>query len=84
MAATITTEIEGVMGVEHVILTVTDADTYTCKKIGTPIFCHMTHAEDMSVETNSPSYTISGRTITIYADGVSGKLLALSVYGKMA
>jgi len=37
----------------------------------------------MSSETNSASYSISGRTITIYADGVSDKLMALTIKGRL-
>jgi len=81
--ATVTTRYDSVpMAVEHVRLTVTDGETFV-SKLSTVEFCHITSAEDMGAETNSASYSISGRTITIYADGVTDKLMAVSVYGRL-
>jgi len=81
-AATVTTRFEGLLAEEKVILTVTDGETYV-SKLGAPQFVQITSAEDMGAETNSASYSISGRTITIYADGVSDKLMALTISGKL-
>ena len=82
-AATITTSFDSVpMAVEHVILTLTDDETYTCK-MSTPLLCQVTSAEDMGAETNSVSYVIDGRTITFHADGVSDKLTAVTIYGRL-
>ena len=81
-AATITTSFDRVPLVEeNVILTVTDGETYV-SALGTPLLCQITSAEDMGSETNSTSYSISGRTITFYADGVTDKLIAVTIKGK--
>ena len=82
-AATVTQSFDSViMAEENVILTVTDGETYT-SKLSNPELVQITCAEDMASETNSPSYTISGRTITIYADGVTDKKMALTIKGRM-
>jgi len=81
-AATVTTRFEGVLAEEKVVLTVTDGETFV-SKLSNPQHVQITSAEDMSSETNSASYSISGRTITIYADGVSDKLMALTISGKL-
>ena len=82
-AATVTTRFDRVpFAEEHVILTLSDGETYV-SRLSKPLLCQITQAEDMGAETNSPSYTISGRTITIYNDGVSDKKLILTVYGKL-
>lgn len=82
-AATITTSFDSVpMAEEHVILTLTDGETYT-SKLSNPLICQVTSAEDMGAETNSVSYSISGRVITFYADGVTDKLTAVSIKGRL-
>jgi Tfp pilus assembly protein FimT len=81
-AATLTTRFEGHLAEENVNLTVTDGETFV-SKLSTPLFCHITSSEDMGAETNSASYTISGRTITIYADGVTDKLMTVTVKGRL-
>lgn len=80
-AATVTTRFRGpVLEEENVILTVTDGETYVTD-MSSPQLVQITSAEDMGAETNSASYSISGRTITIYADGVTDKLMALTIKG---
>jgi len=82
-AATTTTSYDSTpMAEEHVRLTVTDGETFI-SKLSSVEFCHITCAEDMASLDNSPSYTVSGRTITIYADGVTDKLMAVSVFGRL-
>jgi hypothetical protein len=82
-AATVTTRFDSVpLAQEHVILTLTDGETFE-SSLSEPLFCQITHAEDMGGETNSPSYAISGRTITIHCDGVTDKLTAVTVYGRL-
>ena len=80
--ATVTSRHPELLAEENVILTVTDGETFV-SKLSKPILCHITSAEDMGAETNSASYSISGRTITIYADGVTDKLMAVTVRGKL-
>jgi len=79
-AATITSEFNTSLAEENVILTVSDGETYT-SKLSTPLLVQITCAEDMGAETNATSYSISGRTITLYADGVTDKLMALTIKG---
>ena len=81
-AATVTTRFEGHLAEENVNLTVTDGETFV-SALSKPLFCHITSSEDMGSETNSASYSISGRTITIYADGVTDKLMAVTVRGRL-
>lgn len=80
-AATVTTRLrDPVLEEENVILTVTDGETYVTD-MSDPLIVQITSSEDMGSETNSASYSISGRTITIYADGVTDKLMALTIKG---
>ncbi len=81
-AATVTNRFEGVLAVEHVELTVTDGETFV-SKLSSVFGCQITSSEDMGAETNSASYSISGSTITIYADGVTDKKMFVSVYGRL-
>lgn len=80
-AATVTTRPDKLrLAQEHVVLTLSDGETFE-SSLGTVIGCHITHAEDMGAETNSPSYSVSGSTITFYADGVTDKKTFVTVYG---
>ena len=81
-AATVTSEFPHKQAEERVVLTATDGETFV-SKLSTVEMVQMTSAEDMGSETNSWSYTISGRTVTMYADGVTDKLVALTLYGKL-
>jgi len=80
-AATITTgPFNELLHEEKVELTVTDGETYTTD-MSSPKFVQITSSEDMGSETNSASYSISGKVITIYADGVTDKKMALTISG---
>lgn len=80
-AATVTTRLDKLnYREEHVVLTLTDGETFE-SAFGTVIGCQITHAEDMGAETNSASYSVSGNTITFYADGVTDKKTFVTVYG---
>ena len=84
-AATVTTRLRGpAMAEENVVITVSDGETYT-SELGTPIFAYLRWLEATtfsSVGTNDiGSCTISGRTITIAATGVTDKQAALCVKG---
>lgn len=80
-AATVTTRYRGIpFEIEHVTLTATDGETYVTD-MSSPQVVQITSSEDMGSETNSWSYSKSGRTITLYADGVTDKLVDLTIYG---
>jgi len=80
-AATVTTRLDGpVLAEENVILTVSDGETFV-SKLSKPELCQITFAEDIATASIPISYTISGRTVTIYADGVSDKKMAVTVKG---
>ncbi len=79
-AATVTSRYPGVLAEEHVNITLSDGETFV-SKLGKPLFIQITSAEDMTNETNSVSYSVCGRTITMYADGVTDKLTTLTVRG---
>ncbi len=83
-AATITTKDPGVIyDEENVVLTVSDGETYTTQ-MSNPITCQLTWLESTefsSIADNDVSCTISTRTITIAATGVSDKKAALCIKG---
>ena len=81
-AATVTTRFPHKQAEEHLVLTITDGYTHS-SVLSKPEMCQITEAQDMGSETNSTSYSISGRTITFYADGVSAKKISVIVYGKL-
>jgi hypothetical protein len=81
-AATVTKRFEGVPAEENVELTVTDGETFVTK-LSSIWGVQITSSEDMGSETNSASYSVSGRTITIYADGVTDKKMFLTIKGAL-
>ena len=82
-AATVSTRLNGpVMAEEKVILTVSDGETFV-SSLSKPEMCQLTFAEDIATASIPISYSISGRTITIYADGVTDKKMALTVSGRL-
>lgn len=81
-AATVTTRFVGPFNKEKLRLTITDEYTHS-SALGSPLFCQITEAEDMESEENKTSYSISGRDITFHAAGVSAKLIAVTVYGRI-
>lgn len=66
------------LAVEHILLDVGEAETYT-SSLGNPLFCQITIREDLDVDVN---YTLSGRTFTFHESGGSGVKLAVSIYGR--
>ena len=82
-AATITTVIENNNPTEEiVILTVTDGETYTSKQFGRIRGVQATWYEDMETLTYPVSIAISGQIATIHCEGVTDKLLCLTLYGE--
>jgi len=82
-AATVTTRFDGpIMAEENVNLTVSDGETFV-SKLSKPEFCQITFAEDIATASIPISYTISGRTVTIYADSVTDKLMTVTVKGRL-
>jgi len=67
---------------ESVQLTCTDGETYTTRKIKFIDTVTITSSEDMGAETNSFSYSKSGRVITFYADGVTDKKIDVIIKGR--
>ena len=78
-AATVTSEFEGVLAEELVNLTVTDGETYV-SKLSKPYVAFATAQADNDGEINC---TISGRTITINAAGMTDVLIGLLVKGRL-
>lgn len=77
-AATVTTRFDGpVLAEELVNLTVSDGETYT-SKLSHPYVAFATAQADNDGEINC---TISGRTITINAAGMSDVLIGLLIKG---
>ena len=81
-AATVTTRFPHKQAEEHLVLTITDEYTHD-SRLSKPEMCQITEAEDMGSETNSTSYSISGRTISFHAAGVSSKKIGVIVYGTL-
>jgi len=82
-AATITTRIDvNDPTKEVVILTATNEETYVSRKFGTVTAVQATFNEDMLTLTYPASVAVSGATVTFYCDGVTDKLLCLTLYGR--
>lgn len=83
-AATITSEGEGVLAEDNVVLTVTHEETYVTR-LSSVVGVHATWNEDIGVGTavSHPQVAVSGRTITVHADGVTDKKCFLTVKGKL-
>lgn len=78
-AATITASYREHLAEELVLLTVTDGETYV-SKLSKPLAAFATTQADNDGEVNC---TISGRTITINAAGMTDVLIALLVKGHL-
>jgi len=78
-AVTVDQRIEGVMAVEHVLLDITEAYTFT-SKLSKPLFAQITIREDIDADVN---YTLSGQTLTFHESGGAGIKVAVSIYGRM-
>ena len=68
---------------EFVDATITDAGTYV-SKLSKPIGAHITFAADMNgivAASAHIGYTLSGRTFTFKAGGVTAKRALVTVYG---
>jgi len=78
-AATVTTRFEGELAHDYVNLTVTDGETYV-SKLGTVYQAYATAQADNDGEINC---TISGRTVTINAAGMTDVLIALHCVGRL-
>lgn len=82
-AATITKRIPTFnTGEEHVVLTVTDGETFVSEKFGLAVdavdFCFN---EDMGALAVVPGFAISGTTITFHCTGVTDKLVSVRLKG---
>ena len=80
-AATVTTSQTELLATEHVMLTVSDAETYT-SKLSKVIGVDFSFNEDMGALAVVPGFAISGRTITFHCTGVTDKLVFVTLYGR--
>ncbi len=81
-AATITKQLEiNDPSKEVVLLTVTDGETYTSKKLGLVRAVQATFNEDQGTLSIPLSCAISGPTVTVHGTGVSDQLVCLTLYG---
>ena len=78
-AATVTTKFEGHLATECVLLEVTDGETYT-SRLSKPLAAFATAQVDDDGEIWC---SISGRTITIGAAGMTDKAIALYIVGRL-
>lgn len=82
-AATITNRLENNdPTTEVVVLTITDAETYTSKKFGSVDAVNFAFNEDMATLAVVPGFAISGGTITFHCTGVTDKLVCVTLYGR--
>ena len=68
--------------VEVVVVTATDAETYTSKKFGTVSAVQATIMEDAGELSIPLSCDISGGVVTINCSGLSDKKVCLTLYGR--
>jgi len=88
-AATITTEGEAAMAYDHVVLTLSDGETYV-SRMSKPLGAILTEAETTVAALGSAmnlDYALSGRTFTIrYKQGaaaVTDKKVSMLIWGKL-
>ena len=66
---------------EVVVLTFTNGETYVSKKFGVVRAVQATLMEDTTTLTYPVSCAASGGTVTLTCDGVTDKLVCLTLYG---
>ena len=83
-AATITTKVTQLLAEDNVVLTASDGETYVTR-LSSVVGAHVSVNEDVNGLATAtmirPSVAISGRTITIHADGLTDKKVFLTVRG---
>lgn len=85
-AATVTTKVyeqnvPAQPGVECVVLTISDGETYTAKTLSSVSGVQITYAEDPS--TGNPfGYTVSGKVVTFQCTDASDVKCFVTLYGK--
>jgi hypothetical protein len=68
---------------EVVVLTISDAETYTSKKFATVRAVNFSFNEDMGTLAVVPGFAISGDTLTFHCTGVTDKLVCVELIGKL-
>lgn len=68
-------------GVECVVLTVSDGETYTAQNLSVIKGAQLTWAEN-DASTNAPTYSVSGKVLTVHAASVSDKKCMVTLYGR--
>ena len=81
-AATVTTKPEGVLAEDVVVLTATDGETYT-SRLGKIYGVSATFNEDLGATAYPLYVAVSGRTVTIHAEGVTDKKVCLIIKGRL-
>lgn len=86
-AATVTTKVyeknvPAQPGVEVVVITVSDGETYTAKTLSAVDAVVATWNEDMGATDYTISCAISGAVVTVHAEGVTDKKCCLVLYGR--
>lgn len=66
---------------EHVVLTITDGETFTSEKFQTVNAVDFCFNEDMATLAVVPGFAISGATITFHCTGVTDKLVSVRLRG---
>ena len=66
---------------EHVVLTITDGETFASQKFATVLAVDFSFNEDMATLAVVPGFAISGNTITFHCTGVTDKLVSVRLRG---
>lgn len=80
-AATITHEPDGLLAKDHVLLTLSDGETYV-SKLSKVYGAVATWNEDIAAATAQPTIAISGRTLTFTAGLITDKKIFVTCYGR--
>lgn len=78
---TTTVKFEGYLDREHIILEVTNGETYT-PNLSQVYIVQATYAEDVNGYINAVIDTSDNRTITFYVTGGSNKNVYVTIYGR--
>jgi hypothetical protein len=66
---------------EHVVLTITDGETFVSEKFTTVLAVDFSFNEDMATLAVVPGFAISGNTLTFHCTGVTDKLVSVRLRG---
>lgn len=66
---------------ENVVITVSDGETYTARRLSSPLIAQATWAEDMGTTSYQLDVVLSSRTATFHCTGVTDKKAFVTLKG---